>query len=89
MNAILWCFFGNFNTEAGEGWRPIGPIVCEMKKYHRVKKESNILHTINKRRLAGHILHRNCPIQLVIKGNIEGGTEMTGRGRRRKQLLGD
>jgi hypothetical protein len=56
----------------------------------RVKKESNIVHTIKKRRVTGHVLHRDCLTQHIIKGKIEGGTEMTGeRGRRRKQLLDD
>jgi hypothetical protein len=35
-------------------------------------------------------LRRNCLLQRVIEGNIEGGIEMTGtRGRRRRKLLDD
>jgi hypothetical protein len=36
----------------------------------------------------GHLLHRTCLLKHIIKGNLEGGIEMTGRqGRRSKQLL--
>jgi hypothetical protein len=35
-------------------------------------------------------LHRNCRLNHVIEGKIEGGIKVTGRrGRRRKQLLDD
>jgi len=35
-------------------------------------------------------LHRNCLLQRVIEGKIEGGIEVTGRqGRRRRKLLDD
>jgi len=38
--------------------------------------------------LIGHFVHRNWLIKHVIEGDIEEGTEMTGkRGRRSKQLL--
>ena len=38
----------------------------------------------------GHILRRNCFLQLVTEGKIQGGIEVTGRqGRRRKKLLDD
>jgi hypothetical protein len=53
---------------------------------HRVKEERNIVHTIKRRKAnwIGHILRRNCLLNHVIEGRIEG----TGRrGRRRKQLL--
>jgi len=38
----------------------------------------------------GHILRRNCLLQRVIEGKIQGGIEVTGRqGRRRTKLLDD
>jgi hypothetical protein len=38
----------------------------------------------------GHILHRNCLLQRVTEGKIQGGTEVTGKqGRRRRKLLDD
>jgi len=58
----------------------------------RVKEQWNILHEIRKRKAnkIGHILHRNCLLQRVIEGKIQGGIEVTGRqGRRRRKLLDD
>jgi len=58
----------------------------------RVKEQRNILHVIRKRKAnwVGHILCRNCLLQRVIEGKIEGGIEVTGRrGRRRRKLLDD
>jgi hypothetical protein len=58
----------------------------------RVKEQRNILHEIHKRKanLNGHILRRNCLLQGVIEGKIQGGIEATGRqGRRRRKLLDD
>ena len=58
----------------------------------RVKEQRNILHEIHERKSnwIGHILRRNCLLQRVIEGNINGGTEVTGRrGRRRMKLLDD
>jgi len=58
----------------------------------RVKEQRNILHEICKRKAnwIGHILHRNCLLQRVIEGKIQGGIEVTGRqGRRRRKLLDD
>jgi hypothetical protein len=58
----------------------------------RVKEQRNILHEIHKRKanLIGHILSRNCILQPVIEGKIQGGIEVTGRqGRRRRKLLDD
>jgi hypothetical protein len=52
----------------------------------------NILHEISKRRAnwIGHILRRNCLLNQVIEGKIEGGIEVTGRqGTRRRKLLDD
>ena len=58
----------------------------------RVNEQRNILHEISKRKanLIGHILRRNCLLQGVIEGRINGGIEVTGRrGRRRRKLLDD
>jgi hypothetical protein len=58
----------------------------------RVKEQRNILHEIRKWKAnwIGHILRRNCLLQRVIKGKIQGGIEVTGRqGRRRTKLLDD
>ena len=58
----------------------------------RVKEQRNILHKIRKRKAnwIGHILRRNCLLQRVIEGKIQGGIETTGRqGRRRRKLLDD
>ena len=58
----------------------------------RVKEQRNILHEIRKRKASwiGHILRRNCQLQRVIEGKIQGGIEVTGRqGRRRRKLLDD
>jgi hypothetical protein len=58
----------------------------------RVKEQRNVLHEIRKRKAnwIGHILRRNCILQRVTEGKIEGGIEVTGRrGRRRSKLLED
>jgi hypothetical protein len=58
----------------------------------RVKVQRNILHKIRtpKANWIGHILRRNCLLQRVIEGKIQGGIEVTGRqGRRRTELLDD
>ena len=52
-----------------------------------VKEQRNILHEIRKWKAnwIGHILHRNCLLQRVIEGKIQGGIEVRGRrGRRRR-----
>ena len=57
----------------------------------RVNEQRNILHEIRKRKASwiGHILRRNCLLQ-VIEGKIKGQIEVTRRqGRRRKKLLDD
>ena len=57
-----------------------------------LKEQRDILHEINKRKdnWIGHILHAKCLPQKVIKGNIKGGIEVTGRqGRRRRKPLDD
>jgi hypothetical protein len=56
----------------------------------RVKEQRNILHEIRKRKAnwIGHILCRNCLLQWVIGGKLQGGIEVTGReGRTRRKLL--
>jgi hypothetical protein len=58
----------------------------------RVKEQRNILHEIRKWKAnwIGHILRRNCLLQRVTEGKIQGGIEMTGRqGRRHRKLLDD
>jgi len=52
----------------------------------------NILHEIHewKANWIGHILRRNCLLQRVTEGKIQGGIEVTGRqGRRHRKLLDD
>ena len=56
----------------------------------RVKEQRNILHEIRKRKAnwIGHILRRNCLLQRIIEGKIQGGIEVTGRqGRKCRNLL--
>jgi hypothetical protein len=58
----------------------------------RVKEQMNILHKIHKRKAnwIGHILRRNCLLQRVIEGKIQGGIEVTGKqGRRCRKLFDD
>jgi hypothetical protein len=47
----------------------------------RVKEQRNILYEKRKRKAnwTGHILCRNCLLQRVIEGKIQGGIEVTGR----------
>jgi hypothetical protein len=55
----------------------------------RVKEQRNILHETRKRMAnwIGHILRRNCLLQRVTEGKVQGGIEVTGRqGRRRRKL---
>jgi len=62
------------------------------KVLFRVKKQRNILHEIRKGKAnwIGHILRRNCLLQRVTEGKIQGRIEVTGRqGRRRRKLLDD
>ena len=57
----------------------------------RVKEQRNILHKIRKRKAnwIGHILRRNCLLQRVIEGKIQGGIEVTGRqGEKMKEAIG-
>jgi hypothetical protein len=55
----------------------------------RVKEKRNILYEIRKRKAnwIGHILFRNCLLQRVIKGKIQGGIEVTGRQGRRSYWM--
>jgi len=56
----------------------------------RVKEQRNILHEIRKRKAnwIGHILRRNCLLQRVIEGKIQGVIKVSGRqGRRRTKQL--
>jgi hypothetical protein len=58
----------------------------------RVKEQMNILLEIRKRKAnwIPHILRRNCFLQRVIEGKIQGEIKVTGRqGRRRTKLLDD
>jgi len=58
----------------------------------KVKEHRNILPEIRKRKAnwIGHVLRRNCLLQLVTEGKIQRGIEVTGRqGRRRRKLLDD
>jgi hypothetical protein len=58
----------------------------------RVKEQRNIRNEIGKRKAnwIGHILRRNCLLQRVIEGKINGMIEVIGRrGRRRRKLLDD
>jgi hypothetical protein len=60
---------------------------------HRVKEQRNILHEIRtgKANWIGHVLSRNCLLQRVTEGKIQGrvgGIEVTGRqGIKRRKLL--
>ena len=57
-----------------------------------VNEQRNILREIRKRKAnwIGHILRRNCLLQQVIEGKIQGQIEVTRRrGRRRKKPLDD
>jgi hypothetical protein len=58
----------------------------------RVKEQRNILHEIRKRNAnwIGYILRRNCLLQGVTEGKIQGGIKVTARqGRRSRKLLDD
>ena len=57
----------------------------------RVKEQRNILHEIRKRKAnwIGHVWRRNCLLQRVIEGKIQGGIEVTGRRKRRRTKLLD
>ena len=57
---------------------------------HRIKEDRNLLHTIKRRKANWmcHIWRRNCLLNHVIEGKIEGRIYVTARrGRRCKQPL--
>jgi hypothetical protein len=56
-----------------------------------IKRERNIPCTIKhgKADWTGHILCGNCLLKHFIEGKMKGRKEITGRGKRRKQLLDD
>jgi hypothetical protein len=57
----------------------------------RLQEQRNILHEIRQRKAnwIAHILRRNCLLQRVTEGKIQGGIEVTGRQRRRRKKLLD
>jgi hypothetical protein len=58
----------------------------------RVNEQRNILHEIRNRKAnwIDHILRRNCLLEQVTEGKIQGGIEVTERqGRKRRKLLDD
>ena len=62
------------------------------KVLHRVRKERNILRTINRRKTNWicHNLCKKCLLKHAIEGKIQGRIEVKGRrGGRRKNLLDD
>ena len=69
----------------------IVPLTSVNKYLYNVNEQRNILHEIRKRKAnwIGHILRRNCLLQ-VIEGKIKGQIEVTRRrGRRCNKLLDD
>jgi hypothetical protein len=93
---IVWCWnLDNSVSFEMWCWRRMETIrwtdrVRTWEVPYRVKKERNILHTTKRRKTnwIGHSLRRNCLLKHIIKREIGGGTEVTGRQRRRcKQPL--
>jgi hypothetical protein len=64
----MWCWRRMVNISWTDHVRNEGVLL-------RVKEQRNILHEIRKRKanLIGHILRRNCRLQRVIEGKIQGG----------------
>ena len=58
---------------------------------HRVIKERNVVQAINrgKAKRIGYVWRRNCLLQHIVKGNIEGRIGVTGRRRRKPTQLLD
>jgi len=54
--------------------------VADEEMLQRVKEERNIIHTIKRVDLIGHILRRNCLLEHVIEGKIEGILKLRDRG---------
>jgi hypothetical protein len=71
----VWCW----RTRRTEKFSWNNPVKNEVLQ--RVKEEINILQTLKrwKVKLIGHILRRNCLLQLVIEGKMEGMIEGTRR----------
>jgi hypothetical protein len=66
--------------------------VRQEEALHRVKEESNIIHTVKRRKANWiyRILLRNCLLKHVVEGKIDGRIEVTRiRERRRRELLDD
>ena len=81
-------------TCEGHNTNVVWKLVCFMYMNKLlIKKSSLFLFYIQFRWKAnwiGHFLRRNCFLQRVIEGKIQGGIEVTGRqGRRRRKLLDD
>jgi hypothetical protein len=78
-------------------WRRIETIrwtdrVRNKEVLHRVKEKRNVLHTIRRRKAnwIGRIFRRNCILKHITARKVDGGIQMTGRQKiRRNQLLGD
>jgi hypothetical protein len=83
-NFKMWCWKG--------GWKKISwtDRVRNEGVLQRVKEKRNILHTVKGRKAnwVGQNWRKNCLLQHVIEGKVEGRIEVTGRGGRKcKQLL--
>ena len=77
---------------AGGGWKiSVGDHVRNKEVFLRVKGQRNILHEKRKRKTnwIGQIVRRNCLLQSVIEGKMQGGIKVTGRQRRRIRKLLD
>jgi hypothetical protein len=65
---------------------------CEKRRsVTEVIKERNVLRTVKRRKAnwIGYVLRRNCLLQHIVKGNIDGRIGVTGRRRRRRAELLD
>jgi len=56
-----------------------------MNEYYTVKEERNILYTMKRTQTSwiGHRLRRNCRLESVIEGKLEGRIEVTGKARKK------
>jgi len=70
----------NWLDRSCEKWRSIKQSQREIYRTYNTKKEASGIV---------YILRRNCLLKHVIQGNVEGRIDVTGRRRRRKQLLDD
>ena len=101
-HGFIWCWnldaSGSRSETCGKFWNMVlekdgkdqVDRSCEKWRNITVKEQRNILHEISKRKAnwIGHILRRNCLLQ-VIDGKIKGGIEVTRRRRRRRRKLLD